>query len=63
MFGDDFALDYINEVLAHTDVKTTDPTFIMAYINVTRPVKDHLPARQPLVAEFHKKYPRYKHIT
>ena len=62
MFDDPNAMDYINEVLDETDVHKVDATLIAAYIIVTRPVTHMLPARKPLIARFHKKYPRYSNI-
>lgn len=63
LFENDSTWDYLNEVLAHIDVEAMDATFLMAYAVVTKQMAPHLPARQPLLAAFHKKYPQYKHIT
>jgi hypothetical protein len=57
------AWDEVNDELLTIDVETLDPTFIIAYIIVTRYVDQHLQARQPLINQFHKKYPKYKHIA
>lgn len=62
MFHDEGALDYINEVLDETDVNKIDPVLIAAHIYVTRPIATTLPAREPLINRFHKKYPGYSNI-